>query len=70
MDGHPRDDVMDAAARELLPWLKDWKLKYELQSSEFLSILLTYAARHLAAIVVAEREGITPTPKSQTAAGG
>lgn len=60
--GHPRDDVVEAASRELVEFYNGWRARHGLTACEFLYIWGVIQHRTVNALCLAEREQIAKTP--------
>lgn len=61
--GHPRDDVIEAAMREMIPFVNDWRERHTLTTIEFLYVLGVMEHRTVNALCLAEREHIRAKEK-------
>ena len=55
---NPRDVLCDAAGRELLDWITQWKTSHKLTSIEYLWILQQVQAKHMRDMITTERAGV------------
>ena len=59
LPGHPRDDAIEAASRELVEFYNAWRSRHQLTACEFLYIWGVLQHRTVNAMCLAEREHVT-----------
>lgn len=58
--GHPRDDAVEAASREMIEFYNGWYARHQLTTFECMFVLSTMMGRISTALCLAQREGIVP----------
>ena len=62
-EAHPRDVVIEAAVRDLLPSLRDWAGRHGLTAVEYAHILCVLLGRQVQQMCLHERDAATPAPE-------
>lgn len=63
---HPRDVAADAAGHEIQEWVRDWTIRHQLTSVEFLHIMLTLMRIEIRGMGIAERNALLAAAAKQT----
>ena len=61
--GHPRDDAIEAAVKEIVVVINEWRERHQMTAIEFLYILGVMQHRTVNALALGEREFVTKQGK-------